>query len=141
MSYLQSLQNFVSEQLKTSAALKCAQITVEKFEFVEEFSNTNGLRISVGIPVPSRVSKYSAGAIFADVAFEIKLLKKNISAAAPALLSLCECACKCLHNWTPPVESGYGKISIVENSPWKIEKSDANETLVCVKFHAQSLLQ
>lgn len=141
MSKLEVLQKYIEARLKSNSALSRAQIARSVHNLEGEVPSPDGVSIVVGMPLPERVSKYTAGAMFSEIAFQIEIAKKNISASSPSALFFCEKVSAILNNWCAPVESGYGKIFLCETSPWKIEKCDAHETRISIAFKAQSLLQ
>ena len=61
----------------------------------------------------------------------------DLSAAnAPSLLSAAETVSKSLHNWTPPLACGYGRMTLAPQYPW-ISKDGK----ISIILNAQSVLQ
>lgn len=141
MSHLEKLQKFILAKIRADGFLTSSQTEIEQLGQSKDFSTSDGICVEVGIPMPRRISKYSAGAIFAEIEFEIRVKKLGSINASRGVLEICEFISRSINFWTPPVESGYGKIFLREESAWRIAKNDANSCELVISFRAQSLLQ
>ncbi len=140
-SRLELFQKLISDRLKSDGHLCQAQICSCGLDGVGDFLKNDGILILVGVPIPIRVSKYNIGAMFSEISFQVKVNKAEISASTPSVVAVCERICKLLNGWETPAESGYGKINLAENTPWKIERADSNAAAVSISFNVQSMLQ
>lgn len=135
MGTLESLQNSIYERLRGASDLRLADIKKEGSD--DDGGKANGLRITVARPLPKTASKYAAGPTFSEVELRVDVSRSDpIAANAPSLLSAAETVSKSLHNWTPPLACGYGRISLAPQYPW-ISKDGK----IAVILNAQSVLQ
>lgn len=135
MGTLESLQNSIYERLRGASDLRLADIKKEGSD--DGGGKANGLRITVARPLPKTASKYAAGPTFSEVELRVDVSRSDpIAANAPSLLSAAETVSKSLHNWTPPLACGYGRISLAPQYPW-ISKDGK----IAVILNAQSVLQ
>lgn len=135
MGTLESLQNSVYERLRGVSDLRLADIKKEGAD--DDGGKANGLRITVGRPLPKTASKYAAGPTFSEVELRAEVSRADpIAANAPSLLSAAETVSKSLHNWTPPLACGYGRMSLAPQYPW-ISKDGK----ISIILNAQSVLQ
>ena len=84
---------------------------------------------------------YTAAVVVAPLAYPgyrwIAQAVSDLSAAnAPSLLSAAETVSKSLHNWTPPLACGYGRMTLAPQYPW-ISKDGK----ISIILNAQSDLQ
>lgn len=135
MGTLESLQNSIYERLRGASDLRLADI--KKEGSVDYGGKANGLRITVARPLPKTASKYAAGPTFSEVELRVDVSRSDpIAANAPSLLSAAETVSKSLHNWTPPLACGYGRISLAPQYPWISEDGK-----IAIILNAQSVLQ
>lgn len=135
MGTLESLQNSIYERLRGASDLRLADIKKEGAN--DDGGKANGLRITVGRPLPKTASKYAAGPTFSEVELRVEVSRADpIAANAPSLLSAAETVSKSLHNWTPPLAFGYGRMTLAPQYPW-ISKDGK----ISIILNAQSVLQ
>ncbi len=135
MGTLESLQNSIYERLRGASDLRLADIKKEGAD--DDGGKANGLRITVGRPLPKTASKYAAGPTFSEVELRVEVSRSDtIAANTPSLLSAAETVSKSLHNWTPPLACGYGRLSLSPQYPW-ISKDGK----ISIILNAQSVLQ
>ncbi|MFR6032548.1 MAG: hypothetical protein ACLUKN_04835 [Bacilli bacterium] len=53
-----------------------------------------------------------------------------------SITTTAEIISRALHNWIPPIECGYGKVSLAAESPWERKGKES----VAIKFNVQSVL-
>ena len=141
MGTLERLQKYALEYLRGLSDLKYADIRAENFSPLPESGKAEGMRVEILCPVPLAASKYAAGPTFSDVELSVRVTRDDaVAMRAPSTLTACEILSRALHNWTPPAECGYGKITLAPNSPWTREASAPNSTRFVIKFKAQSVL-
>ena len=93
-------------------------------------------------PMPTSASKYAAGPTFSNVELRVEAERAKFAAPnAPSLLTACEIVSRALHGANAPVECGYGRISLAENSPWSESKCGSQSEKITMRFCAQSVLQ
>ncbi len=137
MGTLERLQKSVTEYLRGIGDLRFADISAEKLE-KDLSEKAEGLKVLVLSPIPQRASKYAAGPTFSAVALSIAITQDNAVANYPtSLITSAEIISRALHFWTPPIESGYGKLSLSESSPWQ----RVSDNTICITFNTQSVLQ
>ncbi len=137
MGTLEKLQKSIIEYLMGIGDLRFADVSAEDSTF-NLAGKSEGMKIKVLSPTPLKVSKYAAGPTFSKVGISIEIKRdKNISTRQPSLTTTAEIISRAFHHWEPPVESGYGKLSLAETSPW--EKVIDNS--ITINFNAQSVLQ
>ena len=135
MGTLESLQNSIYERLRGASDLRLADIKKEGAD--DDGGKANGLRITVERPLPKNASKYAAGPTFSEGEPRVEVSRADpIAANAPSLLSAAESVSKSLHNWTPPLACGYGRMTLAPQYPW-ISKDGK----ISIILNAQSVLQ
>lgn len=140
---LEKLQEFAAKTLMCSSDFLCADILAESSNALRsEGSKACGIKITVGIPMPLKASKYAAGPAFSKVALQIVVERDNPNAAhSPSAVYLAERLSRLFHGKTAPVECGYGKICLADSNPWQaLPRPDKNTTAIAVNFLAQSVL-
>ncbi len=136
MGSLEKLQKSVAEYLIGIGDLRFADISAEDCN-LNLSGKAEGMKIKVLSPCPQKVSKYAAGPTFSKVEISVEI-KRDFSTASrqPSLTTTAEIISRALHHWNPPVESGYGKLSLSESAPWEKSKDES----ITVNFNAQSVL-
>lgn len=137
MGTLERLQKSITEYLRTLSDLRFADIYAELID-IEKPTKAEGMSIRILSPIPLRASKYTVGPTFSDVEISIEITReKYIAMNQPSLLTSAEILSRALHRWSPPIESGFGSLTLSENNPW--EKVSAN--VIRITFKTQSVLQ
>ncbi len=137
MGTLEKLQKSIAEYLMGIGDLRFADISAEDSN-LNLSGKAEGMSIKVLSPCPIKVSRYAAGPTFSKVEISVEIKRdQSISSRQPSITTTAEIISRALHHWNPPVESGYGKLSLSESSPW--DKS--NNSSITVNFNAQSVLQ
>jgi len=137
MGTLSRLQKSAAQYLRSLSELRRADIFAENID-PEEGGKAEGMRVVVMSPVPVRASKYAAGPAFSEVEISVEISRDDSNATrAPSVLDAAEAVSRALHFWTPPLESGYGKLSMSDTHAWlRTGKSSIRTT-----FKTQSVLQ
>ena len=141
---LDKLQEAIAKRLLSLGDFAVADIFCEGANLFDHGAGKAcGVKITVKIPMPVSASKYAAGPVFSRVFAELLLERDDALARhSPSLASLAESASKALHFWTAPLECGYGKLTLGENSPWKIiPAKDGSISGICINFSAQSVIE
>lgn len=143
MGTLERLQNAVFDILKSLGDLKFATIVKQSdFPDTESAADAEGVCIRVLRPLPTAASKYAAGPTFANVELRVETERAKYTAEnAPSLLTVCEIVSRALHGHNAPLECGYGRISLCENTPWNEGKTSSQSDKITVRFNVQSVLQ
>lgn len=137
MGTLDRLQKSLLEYLLSVSDLKYASIYAEGFGNPERHEKARGLQVEIISPLPKAASKFAAGPTFSEVEISVEVRRQNeIASHVPSMATTAEIISRAVHNWSPPIESGYGKISLAEVSPWERISKDK----VLIKFKAQSVL-
>ncbi len=137
MGTLDRLQKSMVEYLMSISDLKYASIYAEGLGNPERSEKARGLQIEIISPLPKAASKFAAGPTFSEVEISVEVRRQNeIASHVPTLSTTAEIISRALHNWVPPIESGYGKISLSAVSPWE----RLSKECVAIKFKAQSVL-
>ena len=140
MGTLERLQNAVCEILSAINDLKFACVRLQN-DFSDAEGSAEGLEIKVLRPIPLSASKYAAGPTFSDVDVCVEVVcDGTLATNPPSLLTVCEIISRTLHKWTPPLECGYGKMTLAQNAPWKRGDAGNGKTKITLKFNAQSVL-
>ncbi len=141
MGTLERLQRSIFKYLLGMADLRCADIFAEAIDSSTASQSAKGLKIIVREPMPLKASKYAAGPTFSEVEVCVDISRDfRISSGAPSLLTMAEILSRSLHKWLPPMECGYGRITLSDNIPWSFSQ-DGQTKKISVKFKAQSVLQ
>lgn len=128
--------------LQAVGDLRFATIRQQNDYSDSESGSAEGLEIRVLRPLPTAASKYAAGPTFSAVELRVEVTRTKYTAQnAPSLLTACEIVSRALHGVNAPLECGYGRISLVEISPWTESKSDSQSEKITMRFCAQSVLQ
>lgn len=137
MGTLERLQKSILDYLRCMSDLKYASIYAEGDGNPARAEKAQGLQVEIFSPLPKTASKFAAGPTFSEVEILLEVRRQNgIARCAPSLVTTAEILSRALHNWSPPIESGYGKISLSAESPWtRTEKGG-----VIIRFNAQSVL-
>ena len=142
MGTLERLQNGVCEILKAIGDLRFATIRTQNDYLDSDGNSAEGLEVRVMRPMPISASKYAAGPTFSAVELRIEVTRAKYTAQnAPSLLTSCEIISRALHGVNAPVECGYGRIALAENSPWDESKTDSQSEKINLRFCVQSVLQ
>ena len=137
MGTLERLQKSISEYLRSLSDLRFADIYAELLDY-EEAGKAEGMKIHILMPTPLKASKYTIGPTFSDVSIAIEITRDRLIAMnQPSLLTAGEIVSRALHRWNPPIESGFGSLTLAENNPWKKESANT----ICITFKTQSVLQ
>lgn len=140
-SSLEILRDTIRDHLRSIGDLKCADIYSDCDGPVRG-GKALGIDICVVSPMPTKVSKYAAGTTFSEVEIAVRVLRHNdIASRVPGEIFFCEMVSRSLHNWTPPLKCGYGKVVLAETSPWKTLESSEMSSLIELTFKTQSLVQ
>lgn len=137
MGSLEKIQSCVYDRLSAVFELRYAAVDVESDSIDAVAASPEGLHVRVCSPIPLKASKYAAGPTFSEVEIRIRIKRDaRIATRAPSLSSVSEAVSRELHNWVAPSESGYGRFSLSENSPWEFKGDGCVE----IKFKVQSVL-
>lgn len=141
MGTLEKLQNSLLGHLQSLADLNYADIRAEGRDVHARGGKAEGMEVEIMLPMPTSASKYAAGPTFSDVDVCIEVVRDPaLAATAPSILTVCEIISRALHKWTPPLECGYGKMALAQNSPWKRGDAANGKTKITLKFNVQSVL-
>lgn len=136
MGTLERLQNSIFEFLRGINDLRFADIKKDTLRDLN--GKAEGLRINIVSPLPKSASKYAAGPTFSEVEIAVEISRDdNVAVRAPSLLTSAEMVSRAFHNWTPPVNCGFGRISLAAQNPWEKSRPDK----IKIIFNAQSILQ
>lgn len=142
MCTLERLQKGIYNMLRGISDIKFADVCFESDGEIFEGSNAEGLQIRILRPMPIKASKYSAGPTFSDVEIRIDISRaKHTSRNTPSLLTVCEIVSRVLHGWNVPLECGYGRLELCDNSPWSAVSTTESVEKITVRFRTQSVLQ
>ena len=137
MGTLERLQKAVLEYLRSLSDLKYASIYAEGGNNPARAEKACGLQVEILSPLPKAASKFAAGPTFSEVEISLEVCRQNeIARSAPSITTTAEIISRALHNWIPPIECGYGKVSLAAESPWERKGKES----VAIKFNVQSAL-
>jgi len=137
MGTLERLQKYIYDYLRGINDLKYAAVNKESEINLSPVGSDEGLDINVMFPIPQKASKFAAGPTFSEVEICLEVRRQDVIAArAPSMLTVCEIVSRALHNWTPPLETGYGRITLSQNQPWEKMSADT----IKIRFNVQSVL-
>lgn len=141
MGTLEKLQKSLLDHLQSLADLNCADIYAEGRNVHARGGKAEGMKVEILMPMPTSASKYAAGPTFSDVDVFVEVVcDGTLATNPPSLLTVCEIISRTLHKWTPPLECGYGKMTLAQNAPWKRGDAGNGKTKITLKFNAQSVL-
>ena len=136
MGNLERLQRSVVELLRSVSDLRLADIKAEDSD--DNAGKAEGLRVTVLSPLPRAASRYAAGPVFSEVEISVEISRdKSIAARAPSIISAAENVSRALHNWSPPVACGYGRVYLSQENPWLAD----GPSKIRIILNAQSVLQ